>query len=252
MVYYIIYSLFLFDFYLIIIIGVVNPSDLTITLSDEVTVVENKDYALHHTITGLTSTTYLIGFYDGSGSSDQTGPISAILATITDSVNGETVVHGQVTLGAAVVLDSKIAAFNIASDRVDNSSAIFTFADVTADFSLTTILVAIDSTGLPSFGSAVSFSSGRTLSLVQTYLIMDLDVAVISRPSKVGKSNPNSVKFSILYSDITNDGILTTASGMVNFLFYFFFFLYSLIVIIIIIIFRLLVLLNLSKLHLIF
>jgi hypothetical protein len=41
-----------------------------------------------------------------------------------------------------------------------------------------------------------------------------LDVIVISRPTTSG-SNPSPVKFLVVYSDISNNGILTTAIGSV-------------------------------------
>lgn len=223
-----IYSI-IYNFYLLIInlLGVVNPDDLTITLSDEIVVGTNIGYGIHHTVIGLNMNTFLIGFYNGTVFPDtQSGPISVIVGSITGILPDETIANGQVNLGETVKLDNKIAAFNIASSRVDNTSAIFTFADVSTDFGITTILVTIDSKGLPTFGSSLSFSSGRTLSLVQTYLIMDLDVAVISTPSTIGKTNPNSIKFSVLYSDITNNGILTTSTGMVRFYIYTFIYLF--------------------------
>lgn len=187
-------------------LGRVNP-DLSITLSEGVVVGVDISNGIHYTAVGLTPTLYLIGYYNGTGSIElRTGPLSVMTVVIED---------GAPVLGATSVLENKIAAFNLASDRVDDNSAIFTFADVSTNFGISSVLVSIDSvTGIANFGSSVVFSSGRTLSLVQTYLTMDLDVIVISRPT-TSASNPSPVKFLVVYSDISNNGILTTAIGSV-------------------------------------
>lgn len=197
--------IFLFQHF-IYLIGVVDINDLSISLSDEVLVGLDLGYGIHQTLIGLSSSLYLIGYYNGTGTPVQTGPLS--VATVT--------VQGNIpVLGVTSTMDGKSVAFNLASDRVDNTSAIITFADVTTNFGITSVLVSIDpSTGAANFGSSVLFSSGRTLSIVQSYLIMDLDVVVISRPSNVG-NNPELVKFLVLYSDISNGGILTTSIGSV-------------------------------------
>jgi hypothetical protein len=190
--------------------GLVNPNDLSITLSDEVLACDNIGYGIYQTLVGLSSDLYLIGYYNGTSTSwdePQTGPLSVITVTIDGT--------GSPVVGSTATLANTIAAFNLASARVDNSSALITFADVSTDFGVTTILVSIDPTsGQANFGSSVLFSSGRTLSIVQSYLIMDLDVVVISTPSSVG-ANPSPVKFLVIYSDISNKGILTTSVGSV-------------------------------------
>jgi len=198
--------------------GVVNPSDLSITLSNEVVAGLNIGYALHHSITGLTATRYLIGYYNGTieSSGTESGPLSVMAVSVNGQIPGEIIANGQVNIISTSTLENTFVAFNIASDRIDNSSAIFTFADVSTNFGLTSIIVSIDSNSLVTFGSSISFSSGRTLSLVQTYLLMDLDVVVISNSQSPSLSNPSPVKFLILYSDISNGGALTTTAGMIT------------------------------------
>jgi hypothetical protein len=192
----------------------VNTNDLSITLSDEVLVGYNLGFGVYQTLVGLTPSLYLIGYYNGTSASwdePQIGPLSVITVTI-DEADGTTPV-----VGSTSTLANTLAAFNLASARVDDTSALITFADVSTDFGISTILVSIDpTTGQANFGSSVLFSSGRALSIVQTYLLMDLDVVVISNPSTTG-ANPSPVKFLVMYSDISNSGILTTSVGSVVF-----------------------------------
>lgn len=195
-----------------------DPTTLTITLSSAVAVGDNIQYGVQQTVVGLSSSSFLIGYFNGTSQSAEGvryGPLSMTLVGVVGSQEGETSATGTVTIIQTANITTAVA-FTITGDKVDSSSALFSYVDVEGNYGVSTILVSISSADSSiQFGSKLSFSTAPSLSYVMGYSIMDLDIIVLPVEDSTS-SNPTPVQFVVLYSDISNQGRLTLTAGLVN------------------------------------
>jgi hypothetical protein len=181
--------------------GVVNE-DLSITLSPAVIFANDDNYELQSSVVGLTASSYLLVTNTAELTSDEGfayGPLQARVATVT--------AEGAVTLGNLTSFSRNLAAFNLGTSRLDDSTVLVAYCDYSNNFGISVASLRV-AAGAVSVAAALALTSGQALAPVQTYLQMDLDVAVFG--SGGGQTGG---QFVVTYSDVSSGGRVTAAVG---------------------------------------
>ena len=203
--------------------GTIDDS-LQINLSDPIQYAENTNYSAVHEVVGIGSSHYILAYYlagemnnrtaDPSAEVNPGGPLLAQLVKF-DSEN-----NAIELVGTPVEYLSSSPAYYLSAANIDDESAVLVFADRSINYGLLAVLVAVDSVyGVLQFGSNLEFSTGQALGAGSS-AVMDLDVTAVppSDSASCGgvKSSCTKNSFAVLYSDATNDGLMTVVSGKVR------------------------------------
>ena len=201
--------------------GYIDLDKLTVVLSESVTVVDNSDYSIIHEVTGLTTGAYVVSYYSAGQMSNITeggdkinagGPIFSRIGVFNPSA---TTVQFP---APPEIFNASSPSFYIVGARIDNSSIVLVYADESANYGLTAVLLScVASTGAIQFGSTLQITTGQAL-MPGSRAVMDLDVTAVP-PSTRGCGSsiePCTRKsFTVLYGDATNGGVVTLVSGKV-------------------------------------
>lgn len=183
----------------------------------------NFNYSLQHSVVGIGSNLYILGYYragvmnnrtaDPSAEVEEGGPLMVQLCRY----NADN--HTIDLLNEPVEYLSSSPGYFLSSAPIDNSTAVFVFADRKINYGLLAVLVSVDAVyNVLQFGSSLALSTGQALGAGSS-AVMDLDVtAVPPDPSRTcGSSMEACTKnsFTVVYSDATNNGLVTVASAKV-------------------------------------
>lgn len=178
-------------------------ADLSISLSDPVIFASDDNYELQTSVVGLSDSSFLLVMNTAELQEDDGphyGPLTARVATVTGE--GAAVV---VTLGAVSSYQHNFASFNMASARVDNSSALVSYCDYNNNYGISVVALQAGADGDVALTASLQLTSGQALSVVQDMLQMDLDIETFGGD-----------QFVVTYSDISNSGTLTVAAGALS------------------------------------
>lgn len=201
-------------------VGTVDSSDgeLTITLSDPVEFGNNKDESITFTIVGLSDMDYAVLYFNTSYA-DQVVPYSGPLTVVYVVVSGAPAA-AVVEVRSTSIWTASALVYNFRGTRMNNDTLIAVYTDANNNYALTSVVIdftrKVDSDGTGRaeilFGSTLALTTGQTLMELSNYLLMDIDISSIPMTS----SSDDAVSFIVLYSDITNDGKLTSVLGEVS------------------------------------
>lgn len=122
--------------------GKVDPSSLTITLSDPVSVAPNN--YVNFNLVGFTTTSYALVFFNGTNAVSKDygwGVLEARLATVSPA--------GVVTLGDVVVLSAQTAPiYSLAVTKMSATSAVIVYCDYYRDYAISTQLLSLSGSTL--------------------------------------------------------------------------------------------------------
>ena len=118
--------------------GTVDSESLQISLSNSTVFADDSTNSHYFTAVGLSSTQYLLLFYNGSSADEDFkyynyGPVQTILATVPDDVDP---VNANITLGSTVTLESSAATFGLAATRIDDTTAVLAYANVAENYAV--------------------------------------------------------------------------------------------------------------------
>lgn len=175
---------------------------------------------------GIGSSHYILAYYlagemnnrtaDPSAEVNAGGPLLAQLVKFTSEDNTIELV------GTPVEYLSSSPAYYLSAANIDDETAVLVFADRSINYGILSVLVAVDSVyGVLQFGSSLELSTGQALGAGSS-AVMDLDVTAIPPSDSVSCGGVNAActknSFAVLYSDATNDGLMTVVTGKVNLL----------------------------------
>ena len=177
-------------------------ADRSIILSEPLIFAPDDNYELQNSIVGLSDTSFLLVMNTAeeqseTGTGPHYGPLTARVATVT----GEGAA-AEVTLGAITTFEHNIAAFNMGTARVDDSTALLTYCDYSNNYGISVVALQTGEAGDVSLTAALQLTSGQALSVVSYMLQMDLDIETYG-----------DNQFVVTYSDISNKGTLTAVAG---------------------------------------
>ena len=203
-------------------IGTVDSS-LQITLTDSVQYALNTNYSLVQEVVGISSTQYIIAYYQAGEMTNRTDDPSAqvheggpLLAQLVQFNVTDNIVE---LIGDAVEYLSSSPAYYLNSARIDDSSAVLVFADRSINYGILSVLISVDVVyGVLEFGSSLELSTGQALGAGSS-AVMDLDIVAVppADDGKCGSVSESCTKssFTVLYSDATNNGVVTVVSAKV-------------------------------------
>lgn len=184
----------------------------------------NTNYTLVHEVVGINPSQYILAHYLAGDMTNRTadpsaevhagGPLLSQLVEFTSEDNSIALV------GEPVEYLYSSPAYYLNSARIDDSSAVLVFADRSINYGLLSVLISVDSVyGVLQFGSSLELSTGQALGAGSS-AVMDLDIVAIPPASdgKCGSASSSCTKssFTVLYSDATNNGMMTLISGKVR------------------------------------
>lgn len=178
-------------------------ADLSISLSDPIIFAPDDNYELQTSVVALSNSSFLLVINTAELQDDDGphyGPLTARVATVTGE--GAAAV---VTLGAISSFQHNLASFNMASARVGDSSALVTYCDFNNNYGISVVALQAGADGEVALTASLQLTSGQALSVVQDMLQMDLDIETFGGD-----------QFVVTYSDISNSGTLTVATGALS------------------------------------
>ncbi len=180
--------------------GVINSETLEITLSDPYIYADNTDYTKVHSIAGLTSSTYLLTYYDNSeGYIQYSGPLHATLVSV--SLNTGTSKYEYDVLSSNVFNNTLLRDyFNTAT--IQDDAVVIAYIDA-VDSNIKASSITINKYNNLMLTSTVDITTGETLSTYSDGVSMDIDITTI----------PNTNNFMLLFSDVGNNGYMTYSLG---------------------------------------
>lgn len=198
--------------------GQVDSETLEITLSESALVVSESLYIID-TAVGLTDTSYFIMYYNQSITSSSTpgfnvtGPLTTVLASFD--------IGGNIIISTPVVLENSKVSSYLSAVRISDNSAVVSFADAQADYGIRSVVVSLQaSLGANQdrkdykifYGSSLLVTTGQSLTTLPSGLIMEIDSTTIFTDYSNGHgSGTGGASLAVLFSDILNDGAMTTA-----------------------------------------
>jgi hypothetical protein len=180
--------------------GVINSQTLDITLSDPYVYADNSDYTKVHSIAGLTSSTYLLTYYDNSeGYVEFSGPLHATLVSVT--LNAGTSNYEYSVLSSNMFNNTLFRDyFNTAS--INENTVVVAYMDA-IDSNVKALSIVVNENNNLMLTSTVSITTGETLSTYSDGVYMDIDITTI----------PNTNNFMLLFNDVGNNGYMTYSLG---------------------------------------
>jgi len=190
--------------------GSVDTDTAAITFSAPTFVVDDKTYSIYFDIVGMTSTSYLVFYFDGTNPvSDYYGYgslVSTLATTSGDLAQG----NGNITLSETTMLTDAQPVYSLESTRLDSTTAVVAFSDYGDNFGIRCQAVELGDNGASAsgivYGSSWSVTNGQASSAVSNLGLFDLDVKTIS----------DDGSFMVLYSDLSNKGHMTATVGEVT------------------------------------
>lgn len=195
-------------------VGTVNPTTLTVTLSEEMTLIPQADYLIN-TVTGLGSSSYLVSYYIQDSTTLQ-GSLQSVVVTITNPT--DPIASAELAVSPAATLESSSCASFLASTRVSDTTAIVSFADASNNYGIRSVVVTlVQTTGTNSFtvfyGSSLQVTTGQSLKTLPEYVLMDIDMTTVFSDYTVSTSGSiagsGSATTTVVFSDVTNGGAMT-------------------------------------------
>ena len=183
----------------------VDPISLNVTVSDASRYSNNTYFSVSHEVVGLNANTYLLLYFDADTGS---GPLTVRPVSLVPSSSG---VGGlRKVFGVESTLQSSALKDNMYATRINNSTAAVVFLNAKAGNVLTFVLLELNSFGksaVVSFGSSINLGTGTTLTeVLDGYTYMDIDI------EPMAATNASNVEsFVVLYSDVSNNGKMTSA-----------------------------------------
>lgn len=183
--------------------GVINSQTLDITLSDPYVYADNTDYTKVHSIAGLTSSTYLLTYYDNSeGYVEFSGPLHATLVSV--ALNAGTSKYEYSVLSSNMFNNTLFRDyFNTAS--INENTVVIAYIDA-IDSNVKASSIVVNKNNNLMLTSTVSITTGETLSTYSDGVSMDIDITTI----------PNTNNFMLLFNDVGNNGYMTYSLGRYN------------------------------------
>jgi hypothetical protein len=184
----------------------------------------NTNYSLVQEVVGISASQYIIAYYSAGYMTNRTddpsaevnagGPLKAQLVQF-DAVENTVQLTGE-----PVEYLSSSPAYYLNSAAIDSSTAVLVFADRSINYGILSVLVAVDSVyGVLQFGSSLELSTGQALGAGSS-AVMDLDIVAVppAEDGKCGSVSESCTKnsFTVLYSDATNNGLMTVVSAKVR------------------------------------
>ena len=180
--------------------GVIDSQTLEITLSDPYIYADNADYTKVHSIAGLTSSTYLLTYYDNSeGYVQYSGPLHAKLVSV--SLNTGTSKYEYDILSSNVFNNTLLRDYFNTATIKDNTVVVAYIDAIDSNVKVSSITINNDNNLM--LASTVSITTGETLSTYSDGVSMDIDITTI----------PNTNNFMLLFSDVGNNGYMTYSLG---------------------------------------
>ena len=180
--------------------GVINSQTLDIALSDPYVYADNSNYTKVHSIAGLTSSTYLLTYYDNSeGYVEFSGPLHATLVSVT--LNAGTSKYEYSVLSSNMFNNTLFRDyFNTAS--INENMVVVAYIDA-IDSNVKASSIVVNKNNNLMLTSTVSITTGETLSTYSDGVSMDIDITTI----------PNTNNFMLLFNDVGNNGYMTYSLG---------------------------------------
>jgi hypothetical protein len=135
-----------------------------VSLSEQFNYADNSNYGLYAGIEGMSSSQYLLMYFDSS-SADGSGPMNVIVATTSgDPALGTS----NITFSTVQTLEDSAMSFYFDCTSLDNSTAVVAYVDANNNHGITTQVIHLD-TGLGSQAVGTYFYYNTQTNTIRQY-----------------------------------------------------------------------------------
>lgn len=109
--------------------GTVDTATQSVTIGTPILYANNSAYSLYFSISPLTSTTFMVFYYDSLANADGSGPLNAAIATADPSSRA-------LAISTFTTLSSSSLSFFFASAEIDSDTVVVAYAEAALDYAL--------------------------------------------------------------------------------------------------------------------